>query len=178
MTVNDFESIAVIGKGAFGEVRVCREKSTKNIVAIKKIAKEEMFKKNQIIHLRTEREILISANNEWIVGLKYSFQDDDYLYLVMDFMQGGDLMNLLIEKDILSEDNARFYIAELILAIEKIHNINCIHRDIKPDNILIDRNGHIKLADFGLSKLADNKFYPFSHENSENTGSSNSLNSY
>jgi serine/threonine kinase 38 len=137
-------------------------------VAIKKISKEEMFKKNQIIHLRTEREILISSNNEWVVGLKYSFQDEEHLYLVMDFMQGGDLMNLLIEKDILTEDEARFYIAELILAVEKIHSINCIHRDLKPDNILIDKNGHIKLADFGLSKLADNNFYPLSHDINEN----------
>jgi serine/threonine protein kinase len=78
----------------------------------------------------------------------------------MDFVPGGDLMSLLIKKDILSEEESRFYIAELVLAIEAIHKLNCIHRDLKPDNILIDREGHIKLSDFGLSKLSDQAFFP------------------
>jgi serine/threonine kinase 38 len=123
-------------------------------VAIKKMRKEDMLSKNQITHVRTEREILTSAKNDWIVNLKYSFQDDTYLYLVMDFLPGGDLMSLLMKKDILTEDESRFYIAELILAVESVHKMNCIHRDLKPDNILIDKDGHIKLSDFGLSKLA------------------------
>ena len=126
--------------------------------------KEDMLSKNQITHVRTEREILTSSKIPWIVNLKYSFQDDLYLYLVMDFLPGGDLMSLLMKKDILSEDEARFYIAELILAVESCHNMNCIHRDLKPDNILIDKNGHIQLSDFGLSKLADQSFYPMSTE--------------
>ena len=113
-----------------------------------------MLSKNQIMHVRTEREILTSANIPWIVNLIYSFQDEIYLYLVMDFLPGGDLMSLLMKKDILSEEESRFYIAELVLAIESVHNLNCIHRDLKPDNILIDRYGHIQLSDFGLSKLA------------------------
>jgi serine/threonine protein kinase len=82
----------------------------------------------------------------------------------MDFLPGGDLMSLLMKKDILTEDEARFYIAELILAVESVHNMNCIHRDLKPDNILIDKYGHIQLSDFGLSKLADQSFYPMSTE--------------
>ena len=123
-----------------------------------------MYKKNQIIHVRTEREILKTANNSWVVNLRYSFQDDNFLYLVMDFLSGGDLMSLLIKKDILSEDESRFYIGELDLAIETVHKMNCIHRDLKPDNILIDRDGHIKLSDFGLSKLSDQSFYPISSE--------------
>ena len=116
--------------------------------------KEDMLSKNQIMHVRTEREILTSAKIPWIVNLKYSFQDETYLYLVMDFLPGGDLMSLLMKKDILTEDEARFYIAELILAVEAVHHLNCIHRDLKPDNILIDKNGHIQLSDFGISKLA------------------------
>ena len=124
--------------------------------------KEDMLSKNQITHVRTEREILTSSKNPWIVNLKYSFQDEHYLYLVMDFLPGGDLMSLLMKKDILSEDEARFYIAELILAVESIHQMNCIHRDLKPDNILIDKSGHIELSDFGLSKLADQSFFPMS----------------
>jgi serine/threonine protein kinase len=120
--------------------------------------KEDMLSKNQITHVRTEREIL-TAKNDWIVNLKYSFQDDTYLYLVMDFLPGGDLMSLLMKKDILTEDESRFYIAELILAVESVHKMNCIHRDLKPDNILIDKDGHIKLSDFGLSKLAVNLIF-------------------
>lgn len=114
--------------------------------------KEEMYKKNQILHVRAERDVLSEAKIPWIVELKYSFQDEFYLYLVMEFCPGGDLMSLLIHKDILSEDEARFYIAELVLAIESVHKLKCIHRDLKPDNILIDKDGHVKLSDFGLSK--------------------------
>jgi protein-serine/threonine kinase len=121
-----------------------------------------MLAKNQITHVRTEREILTNSKIPWIVNLRYSFQDEMYLYLVMDFLPGGDLMSLLMKKDILTEDEARFYIAQLILAVESVHNMNCIHRDLKPDNILIDKNGHIQLSDFGLSKLADQSFYPMS----------------
>ena len=86
------------------------------------------------------------------MDLKYSFQDEKYLYLVMEFCAGGDLMNLLIKKDILTEDETRFYIAEIVLAVESIHNMHYTHRDLKPDNILIDCSGHLKLSDFGLCK--------------------------
>jgi len=152
MIIRDFEPIAIIGKGAFGEVRVCKYKRTGEILAVKKMKKEEMYKKNQILHVRAEKEVLAEANIPWVVELKYSFQDEFYLYLVMEFCPGGDLMSLLINKDILSEDEARFYTAELILALEAVHKLKSIHRDIKPDNILIDMSGHIKLSDFGLSK--------------------------
>jgi serine/threonine protein kinase len=114
--------------------------------------KDEMHKKNQVLHVRAERDVLCEANNKWIVDLIYSFQDETYLYLVMEYLPGGDLMSLLMKKDILSENEARFYAAEMILAIESVHKLSCIHRDIKPDNVLIDKSGHIKLSDFGLSK--------------------------
>ena len=161
MTIREFEPLTIIGRGAFGEVRVCRQISTGDIVAIKKMRKEDMLNKNQLMHVRTEREIMTSSN-EWIVNLKYSFQDEYYLYLVMDFLPGGDLMNLLMKKEILTEDEARFYTAEMILAVDSVHKLNCIHRDLKPDNILIDKKGHIQLSDFGLSKLSDKAFYPMS----------------
>ena len=161
MTIREFEPLTIIGRGAFGEVRICRQISTGDIVAIKKMRKEDMLNKNQLMHVRTEREIMTSSN-EWIVNLKYSFQDEYYLYLVMDFLPGGDLMNLLMKKEILTEDEARFYTAEMILAVDSVHKLNCIHRDLKPDNILIDKRGHIQLSDFGLSKLSDNAFYPMS----------------
>ena len=154
-TIRDYESLTVIGRGAFGEVHVCREIKTGDIVAIKKIKKDLLAKKNQIIHVRNEQLFMSKVKSPWIVDLKASFQEDDFLYLVMEFLPGGDFMNLLIEKDKLTEEEAKFYIAELILAVESIHKLDCIHRDIKPDNILIDKNGHIKLSDFGLAKVSD-----------------------
>ena len=155
-TIREYESLQIIGRGAFGEVHVCREIKTGKIYAVKKIKKDILIKKNQIIHIRSEQQFMSKVKSPWIVDLKASFQEDDYLYLVMEFCQGGDFMNLLIKRDILTEDEARFYTAELILAVESIHKLDCIHRDIKPDNILIDKNGHIKLSDFGLAKIPEN----------------------
>lgn len=161
MSIREFQPLTIIGRGAFGEVRICKQKSTGAIVAIKKMRKEEMLKKNQLMHVRTEKEIM-TADNPWIVNLKYSFQDEYFLYLVMDYLPGGDLMNLLMKRDILTEDEARFYTAEMILAVDSVHKLNCIHRDLKPDNILIGKDGHIQLSDFGLAKIADKTFYPLS----------------
>ena len=155
LTIKDYESLSIIGRGAFGEVHVCREKKTGQIVAIKKIKKNIIENKNQVIHIRNEQLILSKVKSKWIVDLKASFQEGDYLFLVMEFLPGGDLMSLLIEKDIFTEEESKFYTAELILAIESIHKLDCIHRDIKPDNILIDKTGHIKLSDFGLAKVSD-----------------------
>ena len=162
-TIRDYESLSIIGRGAFGEVHVCREIKTGNIYAIKKMKKEVLSQKNQVIHIRSEQLFMSKVKSPWIVDLKASFQEDDYLYLVMEFCPGGDFMSLLIKKDILPEEEARFYTAELILAVDSIHKLDCIHRDIKPDNILIDKNGHIKLSDFGLAKISD-KLY----ENNKN----------
>ena len=158
-TIYNYKSLEIIGRGAFGEVHVCKEIKTGKIVAIKKIKKDTIELKNQLIHIRNEQLLMSKIKNPWIVDLKASFQEDDYLYLVMEFLGGGDLMGLLIRKDILSEEEAKFYVAEIILAIESLHKLNCIHRDIKPDNILISNNGHIKLSDFGLTKVSDELFY-------------------
>lgn len=98
---------------------------------------------------RTDRSD-VYIKNPWIVKLYFSFQDEDYLYLIMEYVPGGDLMNLLIKWDTFTEEQTRFYIAETLLAIESVHNLDYIHRDIKPDNLLIDSSGHLKLSDFGL----------------------------
>ena len=157
ISIFDFEPLKIIGKGAFGEVRVCRYIPNNTIVAIKKMKKEEMHKKNQVLHVRAERDVLSEAKNEWIVDLKFSFQDQNYLYLGMEFLPGGDLMSLLMARDILPEQEAKFYAAEIVMAIESVHKLDCIHRDLKPDNVLIDSDGHIKLSDFGLTKKLDIK---------------------
>lgn len=130
-------------------------RETGEVVAMKKMKKSEMLYKNQVAHIKAEREVLVKAKNSWIIDLKFSFQDDKHLYLIMEFLPGGDFMTLLMRKDILSEDESRFYIAEIVSAIETVHNMNYIHRDLKPDNILIDKDGHIKLTDFGLCKHAE-----------------------
>lgn len=132
-----------------------------------------MHKKNQIIHVRTEKAFLQDAENPFVVDLISSFQDTKYLYLEMDFLIGGDLMSQLIKKEIFSEPEAKFYCAELISAIEYVHSKNCIHRDIKPDNILIDRYGHIKLSDFGLSKIFDRDIYGSVYSNNNLNQSAN-----
>ena len=171
ITIFDFIPIKIIGKGAFGEVRICKYLPTGDVVAIKKMKKEEMHKKNQILHVRAERDVLSEAKNEWIVELKFSFQDQKYLYLGMEYLPGGDLMTLLMARDILPEQDAKFYAAEMVLAIESVHEMGCIHRDLKPDNVLIDKDGHIKLSDFGLSKKLEiffDKNNKFNNNNSNN----------
>ena len=172
-SIREYESLSIIGRGAFGEVHVCREIKTGNIVAVKKIKKDVLIEKNQIIHIRNEQLFMSNVKSPWIVDLKASFQEGDYLYLVMEYCPGGDLMNLLIVKDILTEKEAKFYLAELILAIESIHKLDCIHRDIKPDNILIDADGHIKLSDFGLSKISEKIFEQKNFFNANETNNNN-----
>ncbi|KAF3513383.1 hypothetical protein F2Q69_00008477 [Brassica cretica] len=155
MGADDFEPLTMIGKGAFGEVRICREKGTGNVYAMKKLKKSEMLRRGQVEHVKAERNLLAEVDSNCIVKLYCSFQDDEYLYLIMEYLPGGDMMTLLMRKDTLTEDEARFYIGETVLAIESIHKHNYIHRDIKPDNLLLDREGHMKLSDFGLCKPLD-----------------------
>nr|ODN86247.1 AGC/NDR/NDR protein kinase [Cryptococcus depauperatus CBS 7841] len=161
--LDDFRTVKVIGKGAFGEVRLVQKVDTGRIYAMKTLKKNEMFKREQLAHVRAERDVLAESNSPWVVQLYYSFQDTQYLYLVMEFLPGGDLMTMLIKYDTFSEDVTKFYMAECILAIDAVHNLGFIHRDIKPDNILIDSLGHIKLSDFGLStgfhKQHDSAYY-------------------
>lgn len=145
-----FVKIKTIGVGAFGEVALVRKIDTNHFYAMKTLRKVDVLKRNQVAHVKAERDILAEADNEWVVKLYYSFQDKDNLYFVMDYIPGGDLMSLLIKFGTFDEPLARFYIAELLCAIESVHKMGFIHRDIKPDNILIDRDGHIKLTDFGL----------------------------
>ncbi|KAJ6805895.1 serine/threonine-protein kinase 38 isoform X1 [Iris pallida] len=153
--VDDFELLTIIGRGAFGEVRLCREKTSGNIFAMKKLKKSEMLSRGQVEHVRAERNLLAEVASHCIVKLYYSFQDAEYLYLIMEYLPGGDVMTLLIREDTLTESVARFYVAQSVLAIESIHKHNYIHRDIKPDNLLLDKNGHMKLSDFGLCKPID-----------------------
>ncbi|XP_063994907.1 serine/threonine-protein kinase Genghis Khan isoform X1 [Diachasmimorpha longicaudata] len=146
----DFEIVKVIGRGAFGEVCVVKMRGSDKVFAMKILNKWEMLKRAETACFREERDVLVYGDRRWITNLHYAFQDDNNLYLVMDYYCGGDLLTLLSKfEDRLPEDMARFYIAEMVLAIASIHNLRYVHRDIKPDNVLLDANGHIRLADFG-----------------------------
>ena len=161
MCVDDFKMLSLIGRGAFGEVYLCRYKEDKDgkLLALKKLRKEEMVNKNQVMHVRAEQEILQAGErNNWVVNLHHSFQDSDYLYLIMDYLPGGDMMQWLIKELVFSHRATRFYIAELCRAVHSIHHMHYVHRDIKPDNILLEASGHIQLSDFGLCKHFPEKY--------------------
>ena len=132
---NSFKKLKTIGHGAFGVVSLVRERDSGELYAMKQLRKADMLRKGQEGHVRAERDIMSAASSNslsrWIVRLVYSFQDTDHLYLVMEYMGGGDLLNLLIEKDIFEENFAKFYIAEMILAVQEAHKLGYIHRDIK-----------------------------------------------
>nr|CAH0106470.1 unnamed protein product [Daphnia galeata] len=152
--VDDFLVIKVIGRGAFGQVQLVRHKSTKKVYAMKLLSKFEMIKRSDSAFFWEERDIMAHANSEWIVRLHFAFQDTKYLYMVMDYMPGGDLVNLMSNYDV-PEKWAKFYCAEVVLALEAIHNMGFVHRDVKPDNMLLDALGHLKLADFGTCMKMD-----------------------
>uniref|UniRef100_A0A673CS70 Serine/threonine-protein kinase MRCK alpha n=1 Tax=Sphaeramia orbicularis TaxID=375764 RepID=A0A673CS70_9TELE len=146
----DFEILKVIGRGAFGEVAVVKVRNTDKVFAMKILNKWEMLKRAETACFREERDVLVNGDCQWITTLHYAFQDDNNLYLVMDYYVGGDLLTLLSKfEDRLPEEMAKFYLAEMVVAIDSVHQLHYVHRDIKPDNILLDMNGHIRLADFG-----------------------------
>uniref|UniRef100_A0A0D9Y1L4 non-specific serine/threonine protein kinase n=1 Tax=Leersia perrieri TaxID=77586 RepID=A0A0D9Y1L4_9ORYZ len=152
-SIEDFEIIKPISRGAFGRVFLAKKRVTGDLFAIKVLKKADMIRKNAVESILAERDILISARNPFVVRFFYSFTCRENLYLVMEYLNGGDLYSLLRNLGCLDEDMARTYIAELVLALEYLHSMNVIHRDLKPDNLLISRDGHIKLTDFGLSKV-------------------------
>ncbi|KAH0453656.1 hypothetical protein IEQ34_017980 [Dendrobium chrysotoxum] len=186
MGVEDFELLTIIGRGAFGEVRLCREKTTGHVYAMKKLEKSEMLRRGQVEHVKAERNLLAEVDSDCIVKLYCSFQDEEFLYLIMEYLPGGDMMTLLMRKDTLTEEEAKFYVGQTVLAIESIQKHNYIHRhdipffcgsrDIKPDNLLLDRDGHMKLSDFGLCKPLDCSNFPNLSEPDYTSGSnSNSI---
>ena len=173
---NRFEIISEIGKGGFGKVKLCRDKITNEVLAMKKLKYDLLINNAQLFHIKTEKDILSSNNNIWKANLNYSFINDGYLYFIMDCYPGGDLLHFMNKKDTLTEDEARFYIAEIILAVDSLHKNNCIHRDIKPDNFFIDKNGHLKMGDFGLSIISNNITYPYTYKSNNNNCNEDSEN--
>ena len=153
VTQNDFEKLKIIGKGSFGNVYLVRHIKTNNYFAMKVLSKSIIKKRQEEDHTITERILMAKLNYPLIVKLHYCFQDKKYLYFIMDLIQGGDLLYHLRRYHRFDDEKTRFYISEMILILDFLHNNNIMYRDIKPENILIDRTGHIKLVDFGLSKI-------------------------
>ncbi|XP_066875428.1 myotonin-protein kinase isoform X13 [Kogia breviceps] len=147
---NDFEILKVIGRGAFSEVAMVKMKQTGQVYAMKIMNKWDMLKRGEVSCFREERDVLVNGDQRWITQLHFAFQDENYLYLVMEYYVGGDLLTLLSKfGERIPAEMARFYLAEIVMAIDSVHRLGYVHRDIKPDNILLDRCGHIRLADFG-----------------------------
>lgn len=152
-TIQDFVILKPISRGAYGKVFLARKRTTGDLFAIKVLRKVDMIRKNAVENILAERDILITVCNPFVVRFFYSFTCKENLYLVMEYLNGGDLFSLLKNMGCLDESVACVYIAELVLALEYLHSLGIVHRDLKPDNILIAHDGHIKLTDFGLSKV-------------------------
>ncbi|EWC47202.1 hypothetical protein DRE_03321 [Drechslerella stenobrocha 248] len=153
LTMEDFDLLKLVGKGSFGKVMQVRKKDTSRIYALKTIRKAHIISRAEVTHTLAERTVLAQIDNPFIVPLKFSFQSPEKLYLVLAFVNGGELFHHLQREGRFDINRSRFYTAELLCALECLHGFNVIYRDLKPENILLDYMGHIALCDFGLCKL-------------------------
>ena len=156
VTLKDFQMIKLLGKGAFGKVVLVYNEELKKYFAMKTLKKAYIKKYQQTKHTKEERKILEKIDYPFIAKLYYAFQNDKKLFMITEYMPGGEMFYHLHLNDHFSEYRAKFYIAELVLAIDHLHKNNILYRDLKPENILLDDLGHIKLTDFGLSKIMNN----------------------
>jgi len=156
LTYNDFQPLKLLGTGSFGRVLLVRYSGNNNLYAMKILSKTQIKLKKQEEHTKTERDLMVKVNCPFVVNIKFAFQDESKLYIVSDFMQGGDMFyHLHTDRRKFPEDWAKFYLIELVLGLEFLHKHNVIYRDLKPENILMDLEGHLKISDFGLSKILD-----------------------
>lgn len=153
VNLNSFSTISVIGKGSYAKVLLVKKKDTGEHFALKLLKKTTIEQKKQQTHVQTERNILVEANcHPFLVKLRYSFQTVSALCFVLEYCPGGELFNLLQKKRRFSEEQTRFFAAQMVLALEYLHSKDVIYRDLKPENVLIDAEGYIKITDFGLSR--------------------------
>ena len=156
ITIDDFQIVKVLGTGAFGKVSLVYNEELKRYFAMKSLKKEYIKKYQQTKHTKEERKIMEKIDYPFISKLYYAFQTKKSLFMITEFMAGGEMFHHLHECGHFDENRTRFYIAELVLAIDHLHKNNILYRDLKPENILLDEIGHIKLTDFGLSKIMNN----------------------
>jgi serum/glucocorticoid-regulated kinase 2 len=154
VTIDDFDLLKVLGKGSFGKVMLVRKKDTKDIFAMKTLRKAALIKRNQIEHTATERQIVQKIDHPFLTKLHFAFQTTDKLYMVLNYMGGGELFFWLKKDRRFSLVRSRLYAAEILLGLKCLHDQDIIYRDLKPENLLLDLEGHIRLTDFGLSKEA------------------------
>ena len=157
MNKNNFEFCYVIGKGGFGKVWKIKHLKTNKYYALKEMSKLKIIEKKSENSINYEREILSKLNNPFIINMYYAFQDNDNLYLVMDYLKGGDLRFHLTRHIHFSEEQSRFFICNVLVALEYIHSQDIIHRDIKPENLVLDENGYARITDFGIAKKNSEK---------------------
>lgn len=154
LQLKDFKIMKIIGMGSFGKVyKVTKVNSPAQYYAMKVLDKGILIQQNQIVYTNTERKVLESVQSNFLVHLCYAFQSDERLYMIMDYMGGGELFYYLHQKGTFKEPEIRFYAAEIYIGLTDLHKKNIIYRDLKPQNILLDDEGHIKITDFGLSKM-------------------------
>jgi serum/glucocorticoid-regulated kinase 2 len=152
VTADSFEFLKVLGRGSFGKVMLVQKKDTEGIFAMKILKKKHLIDKHQVEHTKAERKILMSLQHPFLMQLRWAFQTDAKLYFILDFYKGGELFFHLKKMKRFSEEQARFFVSEVGLALGHLHSLDIIYRDLKPENILLDENGHICLTDFGLAK--------------------------
>ena len=151
--ISDFELLKVVGKGSFGKVYLAKHKETQKYYAIKVLQKKAVMKRNEVKHIMSERSVLLrNVSHPFLVGLHYSFQTATKLYFVLDYVNGGEIFYHLQRERTFDEHRAGFYAAEIVLALSYLHSNNIVYRDLKPENCLLDSEGHIVLTDFGLCK--------------------------
>ena len=153
LTYDDFIPLKLLGRGSFGQVILARLKINNKLYAMKILDKTQLKLKHQEVHTKTERDLMVKINCPFLVNIKSAFQDEKYLFIVSDFMQGGDMYYHMHEARKFDFELTQFYISEIVLALDYLHKNNMVYRDLKPENILLDSKGHIKITDFGLSKI-------------------------
>ena len=153
ITIKDFQKIKLLGKGSFGEVFLVKYIKTNKIYAMKILDKNKVIEGGQVEHTKIERDLLVNINCPFIVEIKFAFQDKENLYIITEFLQGGELFFHLHKEKRFTNDKAKFYVSEIVAAIEYLHKKKIVYRDLKPENVLISDTGHVKLTDFGLSKI-------------------------
>ena len=152
----NFQFLYVIGKGGFGKVWKVQDKKTKKFYALKEMSKLKIIDKKSIKSIKSELELLSNMESPYIVNMHFAFQDKENLYLIMDYLSGGDLRFHISRHKKFSEEQTRFFICGIILSLEYIHSKNIIHRDIKPENLVLEKNGYLRVTDFGIAKKIKN----------------------